>query len=183
HFLQCPYFSCGNQVPYNLVQQYGAKLDQSVPNPYYGIVTNPSALLSSPTVELGQLLGQWGAFPGTSIFLPSINGTGQNQDVFQSQFNALEVQLTKHFSHGLTLQVAYTWSKLLTNADAAVGSFLGPVQAYQNVTTFAGEWSPSAESVPQRLVIGHVYDLPVGKGEHFGSNLPTALDKVLGHWP
>jgi hypothetical protein len=182
HYLNCPFFSCGNQVPYPLVQKYGSQLTQSVPNPYYGVITNPSALLSQPTVQMGQLLTQWGAFPGLSVFLPPIQGPGVNQDLFQNAFNALEVQYTKHFSHGLSLQVAYTWSKNLTNADAAVGSYLGPVVGYQNETTFAGEWSPSAESVPQRLVIGHVYDLPFGKGEHFGSSWPAPMDKVLGHW-
>ncbi len=182
HYLNCPFFSCGNQIPYPLVQQYGSQLTQSVPNPYYGIITNPSALLSAPKVQMGQLLTQWGAFPGMSIFLPPIQGPGVNQDLFQNDFNALEVQYTKHFSHGLSLQVAYTWSKNLTNADAAVGGYLGPVIGYQNETTFAGEWGPSAESVPQRLVIGHVYDLPFGKGEHFGSTWPAPVDKVLGHW-
>jgi hypothetical protein len=182
HRLTCAFFFCGDQIPQDQVQQYGSSVFNSVPNPFYGIITNPTAALSAPTVQLGQLLKQWPAYTQWQAVLPPWQGPAPNHDTFQSQFDALEVQLNKRFSHGLTLMVAYTYDKLLTNTDSFEAGYLGPAFGYQNNVNYNGEWSLSAADVPQRLVIGHVYDLPFGKGLRFGSNMPSVLDKVVGHW-
>lgn len=182
HRLTCPFFACGDQIPMSLVQQNGAKVFSSVPNPFYGIITNPTLALSTPTVQLGQLLKQWPEYTGWVPVLPPWQGPNPNHDTFGNAWNALEVQFTKHLSHGLSIMAAYTWSKNLTNADSFEGGYLGPQVGYQNTYNYQGEWSLSAEDVPQRLVIGHVYDLPIGHGERFGSHMPSVLDKALGHW-
>jgi len=182
HRLTCAFFECGDQIPANLIQQYGASVYNSVPNPFYGIITNPTVGLSAPTVQLGQLLKQWPAYGGWTAVLPPWQGPDPNHDTFQSEFNALEVQLNKRFSHGLTVMVAYTYSKLLTNSDSFEAGYLGPVTGYQNLVTYQGERSLGAADVTHRLVIGHVYDLPFGKGLRFGSNMPSVVDKIVGHW-
>lgn len=182
HRLTCAYFECGDQIPANLVKQYGSTVNNSVPNPFYGIITNPTAALSAPTVEQGQLLKQWPAYTNWTAVIPPWQGPDLNHDTFQSEFNTLEVGLNKRFSHGLTMMVAYTYSKLLTNSDSFEAGYLGPTTGYQNNTTYQGEWSLGAADVTHRLVIGHVYDLPFGKGLQFGSNMPSAVDKVVGHW-
>ena len=182
HRLTCAFFACGDQIPANLVQQYGSAVNSSVPNPFYGIITNPTVALSTPTVQLGQLLKQWPAYTDWTAILPPWQGPNFNHDTFQSAFNALEVGFNKSFSHGLTLTVAYTYSKLLTNSDSMEGGYLGPLTGYQNNTTYHGEWSLSASDVTHHFVIGHVWDLPFGKGLRYGSNMPSVLDKVIGHW-
>ena len=182
HRLTCPFFACGDQIPSNLIQKYGPKVFNTVPNPFYGIITNPTLGLSAPTVQMGQLLKQWPAYSSVVPILPPWQGPSPNNDTFQSNFNALEVQYNKRFSHGLSIMAAYTWSKNITNADSFEGGYLGPQVGYQNQVTYQGEMSLAADNVPQRLVIGHVYDLPFGRGQRFGSNWSPALDRVLGHW-
>jgi len=78
--------------------------------------------------------------------------------------------------------VAYTLSKNITNADSFEAGFLGPTVGYQDHVDFQGERSLSAEDVTHRLVVGHVYDLPLGRGKRFGDSWPSVVDKVLGHW-
>lgn len=182
HRLTCAFFACGDQIPSNLVQKYGAAVNNSVPNPFYGIITNPTVALSTPTVQLGQLLKQWPAYTDWTAILPPWQGPNPNHDTFQSAFNALEVGFNKRIGQGLTMTVAYTYSKLLTNSDSMEGGYLGPITGYQNNVNYQGEWSLSASDVTHHLVIGHVYDLPFGKGLRFGSNMPSVLDKIVGHW-
>jgi hypothetical protein len=182
HRLTCAYFMCGDQIPNDLVQKYGASVFNSVPNPFYGIITNPTAALSTPTVELGQLLKLWPAYAQWQAVLPPWQGPDPNHDTFQSQWDALEVQVNKHFSQGLTLIAAFTYSKLLSNTDSFEAGYLGPAEAYEHDVDYKGEWSASTNDVPLRFVLGHVYDLPLGKGLRFGSNMPSVLDKIIGHW-
>ncbi len=182
HRLSCAFFFCGDQIPRNLVQQYGSSVNNSVPNPFYGIITDPTAALSAPTVQFGQLLKQWPAYTNWTAVLPPWQGPDANHDNFQTGFDALEVQVNKRFSQGLTLVAAYTYSKLLANTDSFEAGYLGPAYGYQNNVDYKGEWSLSASDVTHRLVLGHVYDLPLGKGQRFGSNLPAVVDKIVGHW-
>lgn len=180
HQLQCPFFSCGDQVPASLLQKYGSQVVQSVPNPFYGIITDPRVALSAKTVQLGQLLKQWPQYSGVTFVLPAFQGPAD--DTFHSSFNALEVQGTKRYAGGLTVNAAFTWSKNLTNADAPDGGYLGPAAGYQNRYNYQGERSLAATDVPYRLSIGYVYDLPVGKGKAIGGSLSTPVNKVLGGW-
>src|SRR6266481_7611066 len=52
-----------------------------------------------------------------------LNSDGQLENLGQSTYNALEAQLTRRFHNGLNLMASYTWSKTLTNADAALPFF------------------------------------------------------------
>jgi len=36
--------------------------------------------------------------------------------------------------------------------------------------------------IPHRFVASGVYDLPFGRGRHFGSNLPGVVDAAFGGW-
>ena len=180
HRLQCPFFSCGDEVPASLVQQYGSKLVQTVANPFYGIITDPRVSLSAPKVQLGQLLKQWPQYAGVTFVLPPYQGP--NVDTFHSSYNALEIQGNKRYSHGLTLTAAFTWSKNLTNADAPDGGYLGPTAGYQNRYDYSGERSLSAADVPYRLSVGYVYDLPFGKGKALANDVPAPVNAVIGGW-
>ncbi len=180
HRLQCPFFSCGNVVPPQLVAQYGSQVVQTVANPFYGVITNPLAALSAPTVQLGQLLKLWPQYSGLSFVLPGYQGL--TVDTFHSNFNALEVQANRRYSQGLTLTAAFTWSKNLTNADAPDSGYLGPAAGYQNQYNFNGEYSLSASDIPYRLAVGYVYDLPFGKRKAIGSNWSAPVNAILGGW-
>jgi hypothetical protein len=180
HDLTCGFFYCGDQIPYSLLQQYGSKVLSTVPNPFYGIITNPFSALSLPTVQLGQLLKNWPAYTGVTYILPAYQGPSAN--TFHSSYDALQIQANKQYSHGLTVTTAFTWSKILTNSDSFEAGYLGPGNGYQNVNNYAGEKSLSSSDVPYRLSVGYVYDLPFGKGRDFGNNWSKPVDAVIGGW-
>jgi hypothetical protein len=90
--------------------------------------------------------------------------------IFTSNYNSLQASLNKRFSKGLTVQVAYTWSKLLTNMpqDRALGVY--------NSYDIASNYGLSTLNTPQMFVASYVYDFP------FYRNQSGFLGRVLGGW-
>ena len=77
-----------------------------------------------------------------------------------SNYNGLQAQLTKRFSHGLQLQTAYTWSHAIDVATADFfTTYLTPrrPQDFQNIN---GDRASSALDRRQRLTIALMYQTP-----------------------
>src|SRR4029077_11704250 len=73
-------------------------LNTYVPNPFYGIITDPTSLLSSPTVVASQL----------QLPFPQFNGfSGDSPPWANSIYHSFQVRLEKRFSHGLQALVTY----------------------------------------------------------------------------
>jgi hypothetical protein len=85
-----------------------------------------------------------------------------------SNYNSLQVTLRKQFSHGLTLQSSYTWSKSLTDlVDDSANSNLS--------TDLKQQYGPSFFNRPQRFIINYSWDLPLGRH-------PGFVGKALEGW-
>lgn len=87
----------------------------------------------------------------------------------------------KRFAQGASINVAYTFAKLLSNTDTLT-SWLEAVSGVQDNNNLSGEKSLSSSSAPQRLVIAYVYDIPVGRGRAVLANIPRSADYVIGGW-
>lgn len=87
-----------------------------------------------------------------------------------SWYHSLQVRGEKRFSHGYTLQLAYTFSKLMEAAQ-----FLNPTDPMPYETL-------SGLDRPHRLAASGIWELPFGKARRFGASWPRALDTVLGGW-
>jgi hypothetical protein len=92
-----------------------------------------------------------------------------------SSYNALTARLEKRFTKGFFLLASYTWSKSLD---------LGSTDEFSAVSRDFKNWDKgrSAFDVPQRLVLSYVYELPFGRGRHFGGGVSGAMDKFIGGW-
>jgi hypothetical protein len=100
-------------------------------------------------------------------------------------FNALQVQVTKRLSYGLTILANYSWSKNITNADSEY-----PEQAEWEGNGTSGalntynlkvEKSVSAFDTPQRAVFSYTYELPFGRGKPL-LNQNRAANVLAGGW-
>ncbi len=118
-----------------------------------------AARLANPTVDANALV----PFPGYQAIV-------SRATIFTSNYNSLQVSLNRRFSQGLTLGVAYTWSKLLTTNPQ--DRSLGVADAYN----LRGDYGLSTLNTPQILVVSYVYDLPFYKNEH------NLAGNVLGGW-
>jgi hypothetical protein len=101
-----------------------------------------------------------------------------------SSYNAMNVKFERRTST-LGTTVVYTWAKSLDTKSAAAG--IGG-QAFNGWQGFLNNHDPKRDrgrsdfDVDHRLVASFVYDLPVGRGKRFGSDLNRALDGVIGGW-
>ena len=99
-----------------------------------------------------------------------------------SIYHALGNRLEKRFSNGFTLLMSYTFSKAIGDVcgNAAAGDTTNC--GFQDVRNLRAERSVDNIDVPHRFVASGVYELPFGKGRHFGSTMPGALDTLFGGW-
>ena len=178
--LGCTMFRCGDQIAEADFQRAGPSVFDTVPNPFYGVITDPTSILSRPMIQRGRLLKQNPHFSSRLVGIPAWQGP--NGDDFESSFESMQVGFRTSGAEGLTMQVAYTLSKNITNVDTLDSGWLGPSVRPQNTVDFRGEKSLSAEDTTHRLVTGWVYELPIGRNKRFGSDMPAAAEKILGGW-
>jgi Carboxypeptidase regulatory-like domain len=93
-------------------------------------------------------------------------GIGVVASDWSSNYNALQAQINRHFSNGLQLQAAYTWSRYFDYTSSLENSAFNSPGF--NALNFARNYGPSANDGPQRLVVNYVYTLPIYKyGRHW----------------
>ncbi|MGH9668176.1 MAG: TonB-dependent receptor domain-containing protein, partial [Bryobacteraceae bacterium] len=152
-----------NQNMNQLDPQYlsmGAALLQPVANPFYGII--PTGSLAGATIPESQLLKPYPQFAGVTRNAPGFGN---------SHYESAQFQLEKRTSKGVTALVSYTVAKNISDMNNADNAYNR--QAARALSSF---------DVPQRLSIAATWDLPFGRGRHFGTNIPRALDLFAGGW-
>lgn len=87
-----------------------------------------------------------------------------------SWYHALQVRSEKRFSRGFTFQLAYTFSR---NMDATSLLNTSDPRPYEQL---------SALDRPHRFVASALWELPFGRGKHFGASLNRAADFLVGGW-
>jgi hypothetical protein len=102
-----------------------------------------------------------------------------------STYHAMQLQVNKRFTEGLSFLVSYTVSKNITDADSAgpgVSGFIGTNSFIgQNSYNRNAEKALSQLDTPQALVASFFYELPVGHGKRF-LNGGGVLDRLVGGW-
>ncbi len=96
-----------------------------------------------------------------------------------SSYHSLVVQVDRQFSHGLTLQGSYVWSKLL-GEDEGDGSTLQA--SYRTLRNFSLDKHLLSYNHTGVMKINGIYELPFGRGKMIGGNVGPWMDRVLGGW-
>jgi hypothetical protein len=143
-----------NQLPSQYLSN-GAALLTRVPNPYFGQIPASSSL-GAATIAQQQLLRPYPRFTTVALF---------RDNVGNSSYNAFTAKLEKRISHGLTVNAAYTFSKLIDDASSVFSQtiFTGPVL---NTTGAADafnrhlEKDVSSGDISRVFALGWVYDIP-----------------------
>lgn len=98
-----------------------------------------------------------------------------------SNYNSLQLSVTKRLSHGLSFDTNYVWSKFLDEADSSGwGSRAGTLQ-YQDPYNFRANYGPSNFDIRNAWKGSVIYNLPVGKGAQF-LNSNRLVDAAIGGW-
>jgi hypothetical protein len=143
-----------NQLPAQYLPT-GAALLTRVTNPYFGQIPASSSL-GGQTIAQQQLLRPYPRFTNVVLF---------RDNVGNSSYNAAALKIEKRLSHRLTLNAAYTFSKLIDDASSVFSQtiFSGPVL---NTTGAADAYNRHLEKdvssgdIPHVFAVGWVYDIP-----------------------
>ncbi len=161
-----------------LLPQYSAlgnQLTATVANPFYGNPNVATGLLTQPTVVYGQLLRPYPEWQTVAM---------DGEAVGNSEYQALQVSVTKRFTNGLSIIGAYTWSKLMSDIadgvwNASTVNEGGAIRSYYCIRC---EHAVSSYDVPSRFTATFVYELPFGRGHKFGKSSNKLVDSALGGW-
>ncbi|MCU1327568.1 MAG: hypothetical protein JWN34_2938, partial [Bryobacterales bacterium] len=143
-----------NQLPSEYLAQ-GASLLARVANPYFGEIPASSSL-GSATITQQQLLRPYPRFTTVALFRNNIG---------HSSYHAATIKLEKRLSRGLTVNAAFTWSKLLDDASSVFSQsiFTGPVLGNTGAADAYNrhlEKDVSSGDIPRVFAAGWVYEIP-----------------------
>ena len=99
-----------------------------------------------------------------------------------SDYQSMQIALTKRASHGLSFQASYNLSSAHGDTDTAFQElwWTGPIQDIYNLEK---ERHTIASFDQTHVVKGYiVYDLPFGKGKSFLSEAGGGLNALVGGW-
>ena len=96
-------------------------------------------------------------------------------------YNGLQAKLEHRFSGGLYLLNSFTWSHAIDNASGHLDTPNNDTSRV-NLANLNGERGQSAYNQPLSDTLSLVWDLPIGRGRAFASQMPRALDTALGGW-
>ncbi len=91
-----------------------------------------------------------------------------------SNYNALQMQASKRYTNGYSLQLSYTWAKTL---DFGQASFLAT-----NQFNARSDYGPADFDREHVLTIAHTYELPFGPGHHLLSGSHGVVKQLAAGW-
>ena len=130
-------------------------LGANFPNPLRG--TN--AIFGANT-NRGSLLRPFPQFGNVNIYEP----------IGYAWYHSLQMRLEKRFSKGFTTQTSYTWSKNMQATEMMNDQDPTPYEVVSDLDR------------THRLTSSGIFELPFGKGRHFGTNWNKWVDGIAGGW-
>lgn len=97
-------------------------------------------------------------------------------NMFNAEYNALQVKLTKRFSKGMQLLGNYTWGKCMDDQSSLAEG------KYQDIFNRRADWSRCSYDLTHAFKLGYVYDIPFGRGRTFGGSWNPFVDALFGGW-
>jgi hypothetical protein len=159
---------------------------------------NPTNQLSPQDLAFGTLLGQpfdspaaaaagiTSPYPGfTGSVLQALRPYPQFTDIQNnfdmtgaSRYSAMQLQLEKRFSNGLSFLTSYSLSRMMSNTNSGFTIFGNrPL----NKNNQAAEWTVDNNDQTHIIKLAATYELPVGPGKAF-LNKKNFAGQVLGGW-
>ena len=124
---------------------------------------NTAPDINQPAPSAGPVQAKRPVQPFASIFL-------QDDPIFHSDSNALQVGLHKRFESGVQLNLEYEWIRVLGTENFV--NPMTPNDSYGNIGGIA----------PQSLNVSYSYVLPFGQNHHFLAGAGPVTNKLVSGW-
>ncbi|MCZ2155468.1 MAG: TonB-dependent receptor [Bryobacterales bacterium] len=133
-------------------------LSAQVKNPFYPML--PKTSLSGSNTSRGQLLRPY----------PQFTGISYDTNEGSSRYSSLQTRFEKRMSSGFTVNLAWTWAKLLESTG------------FLNDTDPLPERVISDQDRAHRVVVSGVWELPFGRGRWLASSVNPVMNKLIEGW-
>jgi hypothetical protein len=176
------FYNYGSRVPYDInlnmmdpAYKYEQKtaINVQVANPFYQYLTPakfPGSLRNNKTVALSSLLIPYPQYG-------SITQTNTNGKLAKA--HTFEARAQRPFTKGLSFVVSYAYSNEQTQQ---MYDDLAQYKVLKSNGADGFMWQPSADVPRHRMTMALTWQIPVGKGRAFGSEMNPVLDGFLGGW-
>jgi len=150
-------------------------------------VNSPQAIAAGVKVPYANFISQYNANGATGATVqqallpyPQFATIFDNfDDEGSSLYNAMQLQVEKRYSSGLSFLVSYNLSHMQSNTSSGFTSF---TSGSINKNNQKSEWSVDNNDQPEIVNIAATYELPFGKGRRFMNNKGGVVNAFLGGW-
>jgi hypothetical protein len=155
-----------NQVDPRVAYDYKTATNIAVPNPFYNFSTVdkfPGALRYQRTVNLTTLMRAYPQYGNLNV-IDGIEGGG-------SRYQSLQLRLNRRFANGVSALFGYNYARQKDDIF------------YNDIDNYLGNFTSQESANPRhRMTFAGTWELPVGRGRSFGSQMPRVLDYAFGGW-
>lgn len=147
--------------------------------------SDPMTQLTAPVYSPGPYLA------GNAALKAALGGSGSvalgAASNGNQSYNALQMVLQKNVGNGLQAQVAYTYSKCMSDSGGFYGTWGSSstshgVIGWQNIYDHKADWGPCFFDTTHVLTSYVNYQLPFGRGQLIGRNVNSVVNQVVGGW-
>jgi hypothetical protein len=156
-------------MPINLIPS------QNRPTPAASVTDEMTYFSSFSSAYLGETGTPSGSI-ANDLLDHRFNSVLQVQSTGSSNYESLQIELLKSFSHGLSLQAAYTYSRAMDDVSDGLNVLVNDSFEAQDPRNLSANWGASEFDVPHRFVMNAAFAIPWTK--HF-----TGYEgKILDGW-
>ena len=146
-------------------------------------VTDPAAVAAGVKVPYANFVNQFGS---SATVLQSLMPYPQYSSIFNnfddtgsSLYHALQVQVEKRYTTGLSFLVSYNLSRMMSNTNSGFTSF---ANTDYNKNNQKAEWTLDNNDQTNVISIAGTYELPIGNGKRFLNHNNVLANAVVGGW-
>ena len=117
--------------------------------------------------------------------IPNVTGVSYFSNGFTSNYNSLQVKLQKTISQGLQYLTTYTWGKSMDDMSGDAGTGGGASNSSgepMDPFNWRLDYARSSFDITDKFTSMINYNLPLGRGAHFGSGWNPVVNGFLGGW-
>jgi len=140
--------------------------------------TFPAGIAGTPVPD-----GSYYIPPGAPKSNPSLANTWTWFSVGVSSYNALQVDVTRRFSHNLSFRGVYTFSKVLDDGDSLNQTTAANAPGLvSNPYDFAADKGCATFDATHMASINALYALPFGRDQRYASDLSGFSNHLVSGW-